>query len=185
MENVRTPWIQTFTGHQYPLLHPSPSDILIEDIAHALSNVCRFSGHCRKFYSVAQHSFLCSLMVPTEFAMDALLHDASEAYLGDLSRPLKYSDYLVGYRRIEMLTEEAIAEKFCLEIPRPTCIKTVDNKMLVTERRDLVGITEAGWEMDIVATPYTFRIDAWPPEKAEKEFLWRFGKLNDRGSTWD
>jgi hypothetical protein len=111
--------------------------------------------------------------------MAALLHDASEAYLADLTRPLKHSGLLEGYRDIERATEMTLAEGFGLEWPFPPEIKEVDNRMLLTERRDLMGITQDGWEMDIEAVPYNFRIDPWSPEKAEKEFLWRFGILND------
>lgn len=173
-------WIQTATGLKYPLLNPQPSDFNIRDIARALSHVCRFSGHCTEFYSVAQHSFLCSLMVDLPHRLDALMHDASEAYLGDVSRPLKHSPVMAGYRELEILTEQRIAEQFGLNFPFPPCVKEVDNRMLMTERRDLLGITHDGWQMDINTRPFDFTIEAWSCEKAEAEFLHRYHVLKER-----
>ena len=82
-------WIQTMSGVIFYPLDPRPEEIRIEDIAHALSHQCRFAGHCREFYSVAEHSVRVSRELPQEFMLWGLLHDASEAYLVDLPRPIK------------------------------------------------------------------------------------------------
>lgn len=82
-------WIQTYTGKSVDLLDPSPGTICIEDIAHALSRICRYKGHTEKHYSVAEHCIHVSQQVNEDFALEGLLHDATEAYLQDLSRPLK------------------------------------------------------------------------------------------------
>src|SRR5690349_6806238 len=95
--------ITTHSGVQFDLLKPDPSVVHLEDIAHALSHLCRYTGHCNRFYSVAEHSVIVSLMVPPsepKLAMQGLLHDATEAYVNDLARPLK--DLLPEYKEIEM-----------------------------------------------------------------------------------
>src|SRR4051812_30250690 len=80
-------WMQTFTGRQFWPVDPRADEIAIEDIARALAMTCRFGGHVRFHYSVAQHSFLVSLVCSPEHALWGLLHDASEAYLGDVVWP--------------------------------------------------------------------------------------------------
>ena len=94
-------WIQTFTGRAFYVLDPRPEDVDIEDIAHALSMQCRFAGHCREFYSVAQHSVTASWLVPPEDALWGLLHDAAEAYVVDLPRPIKRAWQLESYGIID------------------------------------------------------------------------------------
>src|SRR5579872_2947230 len=83
------PWIQTASGLEFPLFEPRLDAINIEDIAHGLSMICRFTGQCARFYSVAEHSVHVSHLVPREDAAWGLLHDAAEAYLGDVASPLK------------------------------------------------------------------------------------------------
>lgn len=102
----------TVSGHRFDLSRPDPSDFTIPDIATGLSNICRFNGQVREFYSVAQHSMLVSQLVPSYLRRRALLHDASEAYLGDLSRHLKHSDRLAGYREFENRLQGVIDQKF-------------------------------------------------------------------------
>jgi len=82
-------WIQTISGRKFPLAEPDPNQIDIEDIAHALSMLCRFNGHCTQFYSVAEHSMHVSHEISNDLALAGLLHDAAEAYLGDVPSPLK------------------------------------------------------------------------------------------------
>lgn len=169
-------WIQTYTGKKYPLLNPKPEDICVEDIAHALSNVCRFSGHCREFYSVAQHSVLCSFWIhKSGFEFEALMHDSSEAYLTDISRPLKYSSAMVGYRELEAKTEKVLAEKFGIPYPKSELVKKVDDRMLSTENRDLRGSKVQLWGGNV--KPFNFIIEAWEPKKAEKAFIERYHQL--------
>jgi len=87
--NVDAAFLPTCSGRRVHLLNPSPDEIAIEDIAHALSHACRFAGHVPSYYSVAQHSVLVSELLDERTALWGLLHDASEAYLHDLTRPLK------------------------------------------------------------------------------------------------
>lgn len=126
-------WIQTYTGRQFWPLDPRPEDVCIEDIAHALSLQCRFAGHCKRFYSVAEHSVRVSWVVPEEHALIGLLHDASEAYLQDFVRPLKNTEFGRAYRLAEYRVQLAICEHFRIPVVWPTCIGEADNRMLATE----------------------------------------------------
>lgn len=106
----RQPLIRTVSGRYVNLLDPDPSTICIEDIAYHLSNICRFTGACVPFYSVAKHSVVVSYLCPPEVAIHGLLHDATEAYLGDISAPLKHSGVMDGYLKAERRMELAIAD---------------------------------------------------------------------------
>lgn len=182
---TRPSWLQTFTGKQYLYVDPRPEMICIEDIAHALSNQCRFAGQCRTFYSVGQHSLLASAWVASytkcapeerrKLEMLALLHDASEAYLVDVPAPVK--PLLQGYAQLETLAMGAIATKFRLDLrdfsdPR---IKHIDMVMLATEKRDLLGPEPAPWLP--MPEPGKFHILPEPPHIVEEEFLARFKQL--------
>lgn len=144
-------WIQTYTGVKFDLLAPTPDMIRIEDIAHALANLCRFNGHVRLFYSVAQHSVHVSKLVPPQFARIALLHDATEAYVGDVVRPLKA--LLPDYKHIESGVWRAIAAHFNLPAEIPFAVKHADNIALLTERRDLLGTSPDEWGEGLEAVP--------------------------------
>ncbi|MBC2594898.1 phosphohydrolase [Ruficoccus amylovorans] len=165
-------WMQTWSGIRFYPLDPRPEDILIEDIAHALAHICRFGGHVCAFYSVAQHSIMVSDALPDELALDGLLHDATEAYLGDVVRPLKLS--LPQYVEAEQKLEAMIAEKFGLKFPMHEAVKDVDNRALFAERRDLFKIhRDWGWSVE----PLPRLILPWSPEEAEREFLGAFTAL--------
>jgi hypothetical protein len=175
--------MMTATGSYYDFLLPGEHDFDLHEIAHALSHICRFTGHTYKFYSVAQHSVLVSQNVPQEHALAALLHDASEAYLGDVSSPLK--SLLPDYKALEKDLEKRIFDKFDLPFPMHSCIKDADLRMLMTERRDLLPknaiITPDGedyWETCWAAIePYPALIECWSPEVAKLAFLSRFDDL--------
>lgn len=143
----------------------------IEDIAHALSHICRFTGHTRWFYSVAQHSVHVAELVPPEYRLEALMHDASEAYLGDVSSPLKAM--LPDYHAIEKVVEMRIAAKFGLPLKQTPAVKIADMRMLVTERRDLLPTGEPGYVWPMFE-PAPWRIDPWPSEFAKQKFAERF-----------
>ena len=115
-------------------------EIEIKDIAHALSNICRFTGHTKVFYSVAQHSVMVSHLVPEEHALCGLLHDAGETYTGDIARPIKLSLDLIApaWRKFEDHIDGVVAERFGLPYPRPFCIKQADMVAVMTEKRDLL-----------------------------------------------
>ena len=166
-------WMTTYTGRQFWPLDPRPEDVCIEDIAHALSMICRFGGHCRKFYSVAQHSCYVASLIPGPekdgTSLAALMHDAAEAYVGDLIRPIKRS--FTPYHQVEAKVDAAIRQRFGLACI-PEIIKWADNAMLKNEHRDMIddGMT---WEVDAGDYP---RIDVIPiqPGDAESLFLWAF-----------
>ena len=163
-------WIQTYTGRQFFPLRPRVEDICIEDIAHALSNLCRFTGHVTKFYSVAEHSVRASFCCTQEDALWALLHDASEAYLVDVPRPLKYAPVFGElYRAFEKQLMDAVCDRFGLPREMPASVKKADDRMLMTEARDLLDPKPIGWRID--AEPYGFTIEPWRPVAAEWTFL--------------
>lgn len=134
------PWIQSASGRAIRVLDPSPDQVHICDIAHALANVCRFGGHCREMYSVAQHSVLVSANLPEEHALAGLLHDAAEAYIGDIVTPLKKTPAMrAAYLPLEDLWAKAIGERFGVElVDLPTEVRTADLRALLTEKRDLL-----------------------------------------------
>lgn len=123
--------IKTFTGKYINVFNPKPESIDIEDIAHALSYVCRFAGHTRYFYSVAQHSVEVMKMVKRENRLAALLHDATEAYMCDLPRPIK--SRMNEYKKVEETLMRVIAERFEVAYPFDSEIKVADNFQLVKE----------------------------------------------------
>jgi len=169
-------WIQTFSGRKFYILEPRVEDVHIEDIAHALSLLTRFTGHTREFYSVAQHSVLVSRVCDPADALGGLLHDASEAYLADLNSPLKHSPEMSRYRTAERRVQEVIRERFGLP-KEPGSVKLADKRLLVTEKRDLMTAgPERGYFTDI--EPLSIKITPLPPQVAEKIFLERFQELS-------
>jgi hypothetical protein len=128
-------WMSLASGRIYYPLDPRPEDVFIEDIAHSLSMQCRYGGHSRVFYSVAEHSYHLSFLVPEEHALVALLHDATEAYVSDVPRPLK--PYLSNYAEIEDLNWAAIAKAFDLPAQLPACVKEADLRICVNEMATL------------------------------------------------
>lgn len=124
------------SGSIFDLLNPDSSSFTIEDIAHALGQTCRFNGHTKVFYSVAQHLVLCSYIVDKEHALGALLHDAHEAFVGDIVTPLKA--LLPDFKDLEIRIEKSVLNKFGLTYPLHPSIKQADLKMLATEKRDLL-----------------------------------------------
>lgn len=164
-------WILTHSGKHFDLIDPQPSMINVLDIAHALSNCCRYAGHCRYYYSVAQHSVLASQIVPPEFALEALLHDASEAYIGDVTRPLKH--LLPDYRAIEHKVEAAIRSAFGLPEAQSYPVTIADRIMLATERRDLMPEDAAEWPVLQGVTPMSAPIRAVMNHHAKSLFMHR------------
>jgi hypothetical protein len=163
------PTILLQSGNYFNLLEPRAEDIDIHDIAAALSKLCRFTGHVKTFYSVAQHSYLVAKIVPPEHALQALLHDASEAYIGDVSSPLKHQ--LPEYRAIEARIEAAIFKRFGLPpVPHP-CIKRADLVLLATERRDMMPAHADEWGILDGIEPITYPIKPHGPAMAELIFM--------------
>ena len=129
---VKDGWIRTYTGRMFYPLAPTVDQIYIEDIAHALSNICRYGGHCENFYSVAQHSCMVSDYLPA-FKLEGLMHDGTEAYLGDMVRPLKHSAKMRQYRIAENKLDVVLHEKFDLDPAARKLVKEYDNRALATE----------------------------------------------------
>jgi uncharacterized protein len=126
-------WIRTFTGKRFYPLQPRIQDIDITDIAHALSLQCRFTGHCTRHYSVAEHSLLVASLVPEEHQLQALLHDASEAYLTDVARPVKHSPEYTFYRKVEKHVQSLIYEYFNCDPKEAPELKKADDAVLGLE----------------------------------------------------
>lgn len=162
--------IVTYTGRVVNPLEIRPEDISLTDIAHSLSNLCRFTGHTKVFYSVAEHSVRC-YDYATEHKLWVLLHDASEAYVNDIARPLKHSAAYDAYRTAEEHIMKVIAQKYELVWPEPPSVKVIDRRILVTEIRDLMWGTDSP---DANAFPET--IEPWSPELAEQAFIYRLAK---------
>ncbi len=174
------PSIQLASGKLFHFYGCRPEDIDINDIASHLSKLCRFTGAVRQFYSVAQHSVLVSAIVPPEHALAGLLHDATEAYINDLSRPAK--SLAAGYCHYEKYyLWPVIAKRFGLPQELPACVKEADNVLLVTEKRDLMPpIAEKdrhvwAWADGIV--PLGVRIQPLMPGRAEAYFRHRWFQL--------
>ena len=178
-------WIETYSGKKFHLLDPQPEEIDIYDIAHALSNQCRYTGHTRVFYSVAEHSYYVSRLVPSRYALEGLLHDASEAYLSDLSRPVKYLTPIgKPYLEVEERIMSTIAAKFGFDLPLPREVKDADNAMLLAEKRELM--TALSWDDDAaseearanaIKTVADFGVYGADPGYAERNFLARFREV--------
>ena len=170
-------WIQTFCGLVMYPLDPRHEEIDIRDIAHALSNLCRFTGHVRTFYSVAEHSVRVSRACDPADALWGLLHDASEAYLADMSRPMKRS-FQFGpiYCAVEEHLMRIICIKFGLSKDCPESVKVADTRLLMTEKRDLMHGCNKPWE-DIGEPLEGTIIPAYNPGQAARSFLRRFEQL--------
>lgn len=170
-ENLFTPdCIRTVSGIYMNVFQPTIDMICIEDIAHALSMQCRFGGHLPVFYSVAQHSVMVSLLVSEESALAALLHDASEAYLLDVPRPIKQK--LTNYKAIEETLMHLIAEKFGFEYPLSEDVKSKDELMLERE-----------W-CEIMIGNDSHRA-CWDAPTAKRAFLNKFEMLNKLPLTYN
>ena len=193
----RGAWMQTFTGRAFFLQTPSPHDIDIRDIAQSLAQLCRFFGHCNAFYSVAQHSVIVSEIAvdvcpavesgdvdPKEVALAGLLHDAPEAYVGDIIAPLKL--LLPDYGSIERRVSDAVAARFAIRSYWPAnplhavimdAVKLADRIAVATERRDLMARGAFIWTT--LPEPHPTIIEPWEPNEARARFLARFHALTE------
>lgn len=171
-------WILTASGRHFDFADPQPHQIEILDIAQALSNECRYAGHTKVFYSVAQHSVMVSRIVPREHALEGLLHDAAEAYAKDIPSPLKA--LLADYRDVEDRVDAAIRERFGLPPSCSDVVKRADLVMLATERRDLMPQDSTPWEILRDIQPHPRKLVAMHPARAQASFLRRWVELTDR-----
>src|SRR5574338_583623 len=168
-------WIQTYSGRRFNPLNPYVNAIVIQDIAHSLSMQCRFSGHVKKFYSVAQHCVSVSYICDSADALWGLLHDASEAYLVDIPRPLKHSGKFNAYLEFEDKMQKAICKRFSLPEIEPDSVKKADKILLATEARDLMSPLHKDWQQP--EEPLPFKIDPLPQQEAKDLFVKRFYQL--------
>lgn len=190
MSTRRGGWIQTYGGRRYWPLDPSPAEVEVEDIAHHLAMLCRFTGACRRFYSVAEHSVKVSYVASVTFGdnkpllLRALLHDAAEAYCNDIARPVKRE--IVGYDDIEEANQMAIHDR--LGIPwvddhADRTIKQADNAMLVAEQAAFMAPCDHRWRPENVpptmqeAAHEVIGSDEWDWRKAQAMFMQRFDEL--------
>ena len=168
------PSIMLHSGAWFDFASPHTSPFTIEDIAHGLAHICRYSGQCNRFYSVAEHSLLVS-ETATGFEFEALMHDAAEAFLGDITRPLK--QMLPDYKRIEGEVERAIFSRFGIQTPLPREVKKADLRVLAAEQRQIMPPGTDDWlrGQDVVPAPIVVR--NLSPEEAKREWLARFEAL--------
>jgi len=178
------PYLQTVSGRWVNPFDPDPEQLDAGDIARALANQCRFGGHCRVFYSVAQHSVIVSRLVEgrggdVEDVFAALMHDAAEAYLGDMPHPLKHRSPLgAAFKEAEDHLERAIRDRFGIRADVPE-IKRADRALLATERR---AFSEEAWhwpELEGVE-PVDLELAAWSPDDAAAAFAQRYEELAGR-----
>ena len=176
---ITDPWITTFSGRQFFLMEATKDDIYIEDIAHGLSNICRYTGQCKTFYSVAEHSVrLAELSWSPSMKLHALLHDAPEAYLNDLSTPVK--QLMPEYRKMEEYLLKLIFDKYGIsklatldKYADSTNIKSLDVLIRTPEVLSLFT-AHPGWELP----DYDYgKIKPWSHKKAERKFLRLFKQL--------
>jgi uncharacterized protein len=178
------PYLQTVSGRWVNPFDPDPEQFDAGDIARALANQCRFGGHSRVFYSVAQHSVIVSELVEerggdTEDTFAALMHDATEAYLGDMPHPLKHRSQLGrAFRQAEAHLEQAIRDRFGIR-PDVLEIKRVDRALLATERRAFSAESWHWPELEGV-DPLELELTAWSPDDAERAFARRYAELEAR-----
>lgn len=171
---AKGPTIMLASGKLFDLLDPHGSDFGIEDIAHGLAHVCRYTGQCRHFYSVAEHSILVSDVV-REFAYEALLHDAAEAFIGDVTRPLK--QLLPDFKRIEANIEAAIIQRFGMDPRYREVVKQADLRVLAAEQSQIMGPGCADWASAAGIKPAPITVRHLDPIAAKFAFLDRYDKL--------
>jgi len=184
----RGDWMQTFTGRKFYPMAPTAEDVDPVDIAHALSMLCRYAGHVDRFYSVAEHCVLLSGWArdhghDERVQLEMLLHDATEAYVVDVPRPLKVN--LPDYQRAERGVELVIAERFGLPMVdgrygAPQIVKHADTRILLDERAALMAATVHAWGVDSLE-PLGVVVEGWDPSIAEQHYLGRLAELTDEG----
>lgn len=179
MLQVSTParvgdWMATATGGRFYPLDPRANEVSIADIAHSLSMICRYGGHVSRFLSVAEHCVHVSRAVPHEDALWGLLHDASEAYVGDMIRPLKLS--MPQYREAEDRVIAAVCERFGLDSQMPESVREADSRIITNERAVAFDKTDPLWR-DAQGGALSLEVQCWGPKTARARFLERFYEL--------
>jgi uncharacterized protein len=181
--NPKDAWIQTYSGRRFTPTNPNPDSVVIQDIAHSLSMQCRFGGHSKSFYSVAQHCVLVSYICNFEDAFWGLMHDASEAYLVDVPRPIKRSGKFDAYMEFENKVQAAICKRFSLSEGEPASVKKADKILLATEARDLLVNLRSDWTFP--EQPLPFKITPLDPRQAKDLFMKRFFELSNMPGSYE
>ena len=180
-------WILTYTGKQFYPLDPDPDSICIEDIARGLSMICRFNGQTRCFYSVAEHSVLMSQQMDKPYlpgypsgylGLAGLLHDAAEAYVSDVARPIK--PLIRGFDGIERAILKVVAGKFKIPMSSFVMCGGYDLRMLATERRQIMHPGGPKWKSLRNVEPFNITLPCWLPHEAEYAFMEQFEMLTER-----
>ena len=181
------PYLQTVSGRWVNPFDPDPSQLDAGDIARALANQCRFGGHCRTFYSIAQHSVIVSQLIEqrggdAHDAFAALMHDATEAYLGDMPHPLKHRSALgAAFKAAEEQLEQVIRRRFAIKPDVPE-IKRVDRALLASERRAFSAESWPWPELEGIE-PLDLELTAWSPDDAARAFAERYAELDARRAS--
>jgi hypothetical protein len=174
-------WMQTYTGRAFYPTDPRVEDIDPRDIAHALGMLCRYGGHTQIFYSVAEHCVLMSRAVPPEHALWALLHDATEAYMVDVPRPLKHNAIMSQYVAAEQRLMRVICFRFGLPDAMPDRVAGADSRILLDERAVLLGPPPKLWAPHLESLqPLGVRIEGWDPVSAEEQYADRLAELTGK-----
>jgi hypothetical protein len=184
-------WNEMYTGTRFYTFDPAPEDVKIDDIAHSLGLQCRYNGNCHSFYSVAEHCCLLSDFVrcrgwhgilgqagQLEFKYDALIalmHDAAEAYIGDLIRPVKHR--MPPFRELEATIEAVVFPALGLPPELPTWMRELDSRILCDERAQVMLTQHNEWSTDELE-PLGVTIRFWSPARGEFEFMRRFFELS-------
>lgn len=188
-------WMQTYSGRRFYPLAPTADDIELADIAHGLAMTCRYGGHSRHFYSVAEHCVLVSKCVEEwaigsglspqlvrAWALEGLLHDSAEAYIGDMIRPLKHQPEMLEFRKAEAAIERAVFQRFAINSSDQSsaAVKAIDDRILVDEIRSLMPAPEmyGVWVGELA--PLGVEISGWSPANAERAFMVRYRELTIR-----
>jgi hypothetical protein len=179
MANKFDDYIETISGKKFYFLNPDPDDIDINDIAHSLGMQCRYTGHAKMFYSIAEHSVLVSELCEPENAFWGLMHDASEAYLTDVASPIK--QYLTNYKEMEGVLMDAIADKYGLPREMPEDVHMADRIALLAEAQLLIPSGAKDWMVnipDLVLPEVNFKLHT--PSNAKYAFLDAFENLREK-----
>lgn len=175
VRRVVGPTILLHSGEYFDYENAEGSIFDASDIARGLSHICRFAGQCHRFYSVAEHSVYVSQIVPQEHAFAALMHDAAEAFVGDMPKPLKIM--CPDYQAIEKRIERAVLDRFGLSLPLHPSIKEADIVMLATEQAQIMRNRD-DWEYTRGRKVADLTIQCLAPDDAMRFFLDRFRELS-------
>lgn len=174
---MNEPSITTRSGRQVSLMNPQPGQIDIGDIAHGLAYQCRFNGQTTRFYSIAQHCLMVASILPAPLKLAGLLHDAAEAYLGDIVQPLKL--LLPDFQLIEDRFSAVIGARLGVSLDHIPEVKKADLIALATEKRDLLPKEKCRWEVLDGIAPLGRLTLPMSPEKAEETFITTFFALRE------